>query len=62
MKITNVKVDLCNWQTESWKTGAGTAFGGTVQLGVVSVETDAGIRGNAFQDRPWPAPSTASGG
>ena len=48
MKISNVKVDLCNWQTERWKTGVGTAFGGTVQLGVVTVETDAGVSGNAF--------------
>ena len=48
MKITNVKVDLCNWHTEPWVTGSGTAFGGTVQLGVVTVETDAGISGNAF--------------
>ena len=48
MKISNVKVDLCNWQTEPWKTGVGTAFGGTVQLGVVTVETDAGVSGNAF--------------
>ena len=48
VKISNVKVDLCNWQTEPWKTGVGTAFGGTVQLGVVTVETDAGVSGNAF--------------
>ena len=48
MKITNVKVDLCSWETEPWKTGVGAAFGGDVQLGVVTVETDAGVSGNAF--------------
>ena len=58
MKISNVKVDLCNWHTEPWKTGVGTAFGGTVQLGLVTVETDAGVSGNASWDPPWPAPST----
>ena len=48
MKITNVKVDICNWKTQPWKTGVGTAFGDTKQLGVVTVETDAGVSGNAF--------------
>ena len=48
MKITNVKVDLSSWETEPWKTGVGAAFGGAVQLGVVTVETDAGISGHAF--------------
>ncbi|MFT5391497.1 MAG: L-alanine-DL-glutamate epimerase-like enolase superfamily enzyme [Gammaproteobacteria bacterium] len=48
MKITNVKVDLFNWTSQGWKTGVGTMFGSTRQLGVVSVETDEGITGNAF--------------
>jgi L-alanine-DL-glutamate epimerase-like enolase superfamily enzyme len=48
MKITNVKVDMFNWTTQPWKTGVGTAFGDTKQLGVVTVETDEGISGNAF--------------
>ena len=48
MKITNVKVEMFNWTTESWKTGVGTSFGNTRQLGVVTVETDEGISGNAF--------------
>ena len=48
MKISNVKVDLFNWTAEPWKTGVGTAFGQTKQLGVVSVETDEGVSGNAF--------------
>ena len=48
MEITNVKVDLFNWTTEPWKTGVGTTFGDTRQLGVVSVETDEGVTGNAF--------------
>jgi len=48
MKITNVKVEMFDWKTEPWKTGVGTQFGNTSQLGVVSVETDSGIVGNAF--------------
>ena len=48
MKITNVKVELFDWTTAAWKTGVGAQFGSTRQLGVVSVETDAGIVGNAF--------------
>ena len=48
MKITNVKVDLFDWTTQAWKTGVGTTFGSTRQLGVVTVETDEGISGNAF--------------
>ena len=37
MKITNVKVDMFNWKTEAWKTGVGTTFGDTRQLGIVTV-------------------------
>ncbi len=48
MKITNVKVEMFNWTTESWKTGVGTTFGSTRQLGIVTVETDGGVSGNAF--------------
>ena len=43
MKITNVKVDMFNWDSEPWRTGVGTSFGKTRQLGVVTVETDEGI-------------------
>ena len=48
MKITNVKVEMFNWTTEAWKTGVGTSFGNTRQLGIVTVETDEGISGNSF--------------
>jgi L-alanine-DL-glutamate epimerase-like enolase superfamily enzyme len=48
MKITNVKLDLFNWKSTPWKTGVGTSFGGTRQLGVVTVDTDEGVSGNAF--------------
>ena len=48
MKITNVKVDMFNWKTEAWKTGVGTTFGDTRQLGIGTVETDEGVSGNAF--------------
>ena len=48
MKITNVKVEMFNWETEQWRTGVGTTFGQTRQLGIVTVETDEGVSGNAF--------------
>ena len=48
MKITNVKIELFDWATEPWKTTDWTQFGGTSQLGVVTVETDEGISGNSF--------------
>ena len=48
MKITNVKVDMFNWDSKPWRTGVGTSFGKSRQLGVVTVETDEGISGNAF--------------
>ena len=52
MKITNVKVDVFKWQVEPWRVGAGMRFGGPRQLGVVTVETDEGISGNAFLSGP----------
>ena len=48
MKITNVKVEMFTWRSEPWKTGVGTNFGNARQLGVVCIETDAGITGNSF--------------
>ena len=48
MKVTNVKVDMFNWHTQPWKTGVGTLFGDTRQLGVVTIDTDEGVSGNAF--------------
>ena len=48
MKITNVKVEMFNWRSDVWKLGTGMSFGSNLQLGVVTVETDAGISGNAF--------------
>ncbi|MDP7056236.1 MAG: enolase C-terminal domain-like protein [Alphaproteobacteria bacterium] len=48
MKISNVKVDMFNWESEGWKTGVGTMFGQTQTLGIVTVETNEGISGNAF--------------
>ena len=48
MKITDVKVTLFNWRFEPWRTGAGTAFGGQKQLGIVTVETSEGLEGHAF--------------
>ena len=48
MKITNVKVEMFDWESDSWKTNNWTQFGNTVQLGVVTVETDEGVSGNSF--------------
>jgi len=48
MKISDVKVDIVNWKSQGWKTGVGTMFGQDQQLGVVTVETDQGVCGNAF--------------
>ena len=58
MKITNVKVDMFNWtldrsgdtrnSTTPWKITAASTSDGSRQLGVVSVETDEGVVGNAF--------------
>ncbi len=48
MKITNVKVEMFNWKSEPWQTGVGTTFGDTRQIGIVTVETDEGVSGNAF--------------
>ena len=47
MKITELKVTMFNWNTDSWGTAMGT-FGGHRLLGVVTVGTDEGVSGNAF--------------
>ena len=52
MKITNVKVDVFGWNVARWRVGAGMRFGGPRNLGVVTVETDEGIAGNAFLGGP----------
>ena len=41
MKITNVKVEMFEWKSKPWKTNYRNIFGQTVQLGVVTIETDA---------------------
>ena len=52
MKITDVKVTMFNWEQEAWTTGIGggkgTSFGGDVLLGILTIETDEGISGDAF--------------
>lgn len=47
MKVTDLSLTLFNWKSEHWKTGRHT-FGGTVQLGIVTVHTDDGVEGHAF--------------
>ena len=48
MKITDVKVTMFNWKHEPWFTNPGTRFGGDTLLGILTVETDAGVEGHAF--------------
>lgn len=52
MKVTNVKVDVINWETGPWQAGTQQRFGGKTQLGVVTVETDEGVSGRSFLSRP----------
>src|SRR5438094_8037940 len=46
VKITDVSVTMFNWKSAAWRTGTG-AFGGHRLLGVVTVQTDAGVAGDA---------------
>ena len=48
MKITNVKVEMFEWKSKPWKTNYRNIFGQTVQLGVVTIETDEDISGHSF--------------
>jgi L-alanine-DL-glutamate epimerase-like enolase superfamily enzyme len=47
MKITDLRITIFNWKSPVWRTGA-TSFGGNRLLGVVTVQTDAGVEGHAF--------------
>ena len=47
MKITDLSVIMVNWNSGPWAT-ATASFGGTRQLGVVTVFTDEGVEGHAF--------------
>ena len=47
MKITELSVTMFNWNTAAWGTATGN-FGGHRLLGVVTIETDEGVSGNAF--------------
>ena len=55
--ITDVKLDVFNWQTPNWRVGSGMRFGGANQLAVLSIETDAGVTGNASCRGPSITPS-----
>jgi L-alanine-DL-glutamate epimerase-like enolase superfamily enzyme len=48
VKITNVKVDLFNFKNKPWQVGERPPHSGKQALGVVTVETDEGVSGNAF--------------
>ena len=47
MKITDLSVTMFNWKSAVWRAGRGS-FGGHRLLGVVTVQTDAGVDGHAF--------------
>ena len=47
MKITDLSVTMFNWKSAVWRTGGGS-FGGHRLLGVVTVQTDAGVEGHSF--------------
>ncbi len=47
MKITDLRITLFNWRSPVWKTGS-TSFGGHRILGIVTVETNAGVQGHSF--------------
>ena len=53
VKVTDVKVEVFKWSTEPWRVGLNhLRAGGEGQLGVVTVETDEGVSGNAFLRSP----------
>ncbi|MCH2336963.1 MAG: hypothetical protein MK316_06830, partial [Pseudomonadales bacterium] len=47
MQITNIKLTMISWEVEPWRT-ATMRFGGKTKLGIVAIDTDEGITGNAF--------------
>jgi L-alanine-DL-glutamate epimerase-like enolase superfamily enzyme len=47
VKISDLSVTMFNWKSAVWRTGSGS-FGGHRLLGVVTVQTDAGVEGHAF--------------
>jgi len=47
VKITDLRVTMFNWKSAVWRTGR-SSFGGHRLLGVVTVQTDAGVEGHAF--------------
>ena len=51
MKITNLTATLFEWPIVPWGTGK-HSFGGDIQLGVVTVHPDEGIKGHAFLGSP----------
>ncbi len=52
LTVTNLKIDVFNWESPPWRVGSGMRFGGARQLSVLSIETDGGLSGHAFLSRP----------
>ena len=48
MKITDLSINMFNWSFAPWRTGVGTGFGGQKLLGVLTIETDEGVKGHSF--------------
>ena len=47
VKVTDLTVTLCNWNSAPWNTGTGS-FGGNQKLGVLTLHTDEGLQGHSF--------------
>lgn len=47
MKVTDLSLTLFKWKSPEWRTGQ-MAFGGEVNLGIVTVHTDEGLEGHSF--------------
>ena len=46
VKVTDLTVTLCNWNSAPWNTGTGS-FGVTQKLGVLTLHTDEGLQGHS---------------
>jgi L-alanine-DL-glutamate epimerase-like enolase superfamily enzyme len=60
MKITNLITTLFKWPIEPWKVGR-SRFGGNIQLGIVTVQTDEGVEGHSFLGSPSQGADVSAG-
>ena len=53
MKVTDIRVEIFKWSSKPWRVGLNhLRAGGEGQLGVVTIDTDEGVSGNAFLRAP----------